>query len=93
MNFASKSGGTGGKRLLMAEQWDQLARSVLTAGTPATQRQEMRRAFYAGAQAILFRVIAALAPDSEPTADDLRVMEDLQRELSDFAEAVKEGRA
>lgn len=81
------------KRLLMAEQWDQFARRVFTPETPAIQRIEMRRAFYAGAQAILFGVIAAFAPDTEPTAEDLTVMDDLQRELNDFVEAVQKGRA
>jgi hypothetical protein len=81
------------KRLLMAEQWDQFARAVLPPGTPPIQRQEMRRAFYAGAQGILFGVIAAFAPESDPTPEDLAVMSDLQRELSDFADMVKAGRA
>ena len=80
------------RRLLMAEQWDQFARAVVPVGAPLVQRQEMRRAFYAGAQAILFRVIAAFAPEEEPTPEDLQIMSDLERELSDFAVAVKEGR-
>lgn len=81
------------KRLLMAEQWDSFARAVFKPDTPPIQRIEMRRAFYAGAQAILFGVINAFAPDAEPTAEDLMVMDDLQRELNDFVEAVKQGRA
>lgn len=81
------------KRKLMAEQWDQFSRTVLPAGCSATQRQEMRRAFYAGAQSILFRVIAALSPETEPTEADLQVMTDVNQELQDFAEAVKHGRA
>lgn len=81
------------KRQLMAEQWDQFARLVLPKDAPAIQRQEMRRAFYSGAQAILFRVIASFAPESEPTADDLQVMSNLEQELSEFANLVKQGRA
>ena len=81
------------KRLLRAEQWDQFARAVLPADASATQKQEMRRAFYAGGQAIMFKVITALAPDSEPTEDDLKLMDDLHQELNVFAEAVKAGRA
>jgi len=81
------------KRQLMAEQWDQFARQVLHPQAPAIQKQEMRRAFYAGAQAILFRVIQALAPESEPTAEDLQVMQDLEDELQAFGKAIKEGRA
>jgi hypothetical protein len=37
-------------RRRMAEQWDSFARAVLPVGTSPLQRQEMRRAFYAGAQ-------------------------------------------
>jgi len=81
------------KRQLMAEQWDTFARACLPTDAPAFQRREMRRAFYAGAQAIMFKVIASLADDTEPTAEDLEIMVGLQRELSDFAEMVKEGRA
>ena len=95
MNPGSKTNKprSGRKRLLMAEQWDQFARSVLPAGISAVHRQEMRRAFYAGGNSILFRIIAAFAPESEPTEADLQVMQDLQDELQDFARAVKEGRA
>ena len=81
------------KRLLVAEQWGEFARQVIPANAHPLQRKEMRRAFYAGAQAVMFRVIAALAPEGEPTDEDLLVMSDLERELSEFAEAVIEGRA
>lgn len=81
------------KRQLMAEQWDQFARKVLPKDAPYIQRQEMRRAFYGGAQAILFRVLVALSPDSEPTAEDLQVMADLDQELQDFGKLIQEGRA
>lgn len=81
------------KRRLMAEQWDQFARLILPANCPEIQRKEMRCAFYAGAQAILFRVIEAFAPESEPTAEDLQIMEDVHQELEDFAGDVAKGRA
>jgi len=81
------------KRLLMAEQWDSYARRVLPANCSTVQRWETRRAFYAGAQGILHGVIAALASDHDPTPEDLKLMENLERELSDFALAVKDGRA
>jgi len=77
----------------MAEQWDQFARLTLPEGCSAVQRQEVRRAFYAGAQAILFRVINVLAPESEPTAEDLQMMEDLHQELQDFGGLIQQGRA
>ena len=81
------------KRMLMAEQWDQFARTVLPANCSVVQKREMRRAFYSGAQSILFRVIASFAPESEPTEEDIQIMEDLSGELQDFAELVKTGRA
>lgn len=81
------------KRQLIAEQWNSFAREVMPAGVGAVQRQEMRRAFYAGAQAVLFGVIAALAPDHEPTAADLQLMQDVSDELEAFGESVKAGRA
>lgn len=80
------------KRMLLAEQWDSFARAVLPLKCPPTQRQEMRRAFYAGAESILFRVIQSFSPESEPTDADLKIMEDLDQELKDFAKDVKAGR-
>jgi hypothetical protein len=81
------------KKGLMDEQWAKFFELVFTADTPEIQKREMRRAFYAGAQAILFRVIAAFAPETEPTEADLKVMDDLNQELNDFAKAIQEGRA
>ena len=81
------------KRRLMAEQWDSFARGVLPAGVSPVQKQEMRRAFYAGAQAILFKVIQSFAPETEPTDADLQIMTDLDQELRDFGADVKAGRA
>lgn len=81
------------KRQLMAEQWDQFSRRVLPVDASAVQKQEMRRAFYAGAQSILFRVIQALAPETEPTTEDIQVMEDVHQELQEFAKLVQQGRA
>ena len=81
------------KRLLMAEQWDYFSRAVMPPDASAVQRQQMRRAFYAGAETILFRVIQGFAPEDEPTEADLKLMDDLHQELQDFAAAVKAGRA
>jgi replicative DNA helicase len=78
---------------LMAEQWAEFERKVLPDNVSQVQRREMRRAFYSGAQAILFRVIEALAPESEPTDADLAVMAGVHQELQDFAAAVKRGLA
>ena len=81
------------KRQLMAEQWDQYVRTVLPTNCSPTQKQETRRAFYAGAQSILFRVIEAFVPETEPTDEDLHIMQGVHDELQDFARFVAEGRA
>jgi biotin synthase-like enzyme len=81
------------KRQLVAEQWDQFARAVLPPQCSDVQRRAMRRAFYAGANSILFRVLQVLAPEGEPTAADLEMMNDIHRELEQYAEMVKAGRA
>jgi hypothetical protein len=41
----------------------------------------------------MFKVLTSLASGEEPTEEDMRLMDDLLRELDDFAEAVKQGRA
>jgi hypothetical protein len=81
------------KRQLMAEQWDQFARALRLENCSLTEQRDMRRAFYAGAEAILIRVLKALAPESEPTNADIQLMEDLYQELRDFAAQVKARRA
>lgn len=81
------------KRQLMAEQWDQFARSVLPANCGPVQKKEMRRAFYAGAQSILFRVLESFAPEGEPTEEDLQIMQGVHEELQEFAKLVSQGRA
>lgn len=80
------------RKKLMAEQWAQFNERVMPLDAPANQKRAMKIAFYGGAQAIMFRIIAAFSPEGEPTDDDLQVMNDLERELSDFAKDVKMGR-
>jgi hypothetical protein len=79
--------------MLLAAEWDKFAQHVLPPTCSAVQRTEMRRAFYAGAESILFRVIQGFTPEAEPTEDDLQLMTDVNQELVDFAAAVKAGRA
>jgi len=81
------------KRQLMAEQWNEFSRQIIHKDAPEIQKREMRRAFYAGAQSILFRVIESFAPESEPTDEDLKIIEDLHQELQDFAKRVQQGLA
>lgn len=66
---------------------------VIPKGAPEGQVRECKRAFYAGAEALLTTVMGMLSPDAEPTPEDLKNMDDLHRELLRFAVDVKEGRA
>jgi hypothetical protein len=74
-------------------QWDSYRIFVLPNDAPAVQIQECKRAFFAGAEGLMRVVMSALDPTLEPTANDLKAMEEIQRELSNFAEAVKAGKA
>lgn len=80
-------------RLLIAEEWDGFARRVLPPQAPAIQRKEMRRAFYAGCQTTLHTLMKALDAGTEATGQDLALMAGVEKELSDFADMVKNGRA
>lgn len=81
------------RRQLMAEQWKRFARNVIAKDAPEVQKREMRRAFYAGAQAILFKVIESFALETEPTVEDLQLIQDVRDELESFGRSVAEGRA
>ena len=81
------------RRLLVAEQWDQFAHAVLPPNCDLTQKTEMRRAFYAGAQGVLHAATQAISHGDEPTNEDLGVVEGISQEFKDFVEWVRAGRA
>jgi hypothetical protein len=78
---------------LMEKQWQMFEKMVLPENCDAIQRQEMRRAFYAGASALFSGVLAALSGGDEATPADMQIVEDLHNELRQFGQAVVEGRA
>lgn len=80
------------ERLHIAEEWDQYARRVMPADAAENQRQELRRAFYAGAMSCTSLMTAAFI--SIPSAKEfLRFMHGISKELKSFLGLVKEGRA
>jgi hypothetical protein len=81
------------RRLRMQELWNQFRVLVIHKDAPDDQLREMRRAFYAGADAIFNKVIFGLTPGEEPQPEDIQVLSDLKSELEDFATAVKRGAA
>lgn len=78
----------------LAAEWQGFYRKVLPDGASEIQTQEMRRAFYAGAEAAVMRVlIKSFGPGEDATDQDVRVMQDLADELADFGKAIQEGKA
>ena len=77
----------------IAEQWEPYERRVIPIGAPAVQRRESKRAFYAGAQALLGTMLVMLEPGSEPTEKDLAMMDEIAAELTAFSQAVRRGDA
>lgn len=78
---------------LLAQQWCSYLEQVLPGGASPVQAIETRRAFYAGARAMMSVVFCNLSGADETTAEDLAVMESLQAELEEFVRDVAEGRA
>jgi hypothetical protein len=81
------------KRITIREAWDDYLKRVIPHDASTVQRWETRRAFYAGAQALLASIITMLEPGTEPTEADLRNMDAIDTELKAFARDVREGLA
>jgi hypothetical protein len=74
--------------------WNDFAHRVLPPHAAAIQRKEMRRAFYAGASAMLDRLSGEMSPgDTLDDPNDERVVKEVQAEFVEFAEAIKRGEA
>jgi len=74
----------------IGEKWETFEKLVVPNGAPAIQRQEMRRAFYAGAEA-MFSLQCGIADHSEEAA--YAMLDMLKEEMQLFASDVREGRA
>lgn len=70
---------------MIARSWASFEKIAMPHDAPQIQREEMRKAFFAGAS-ILFEIITRAADDGsdEPTAADLAIMDGLDRELRAF---------
>lgn len=82
---------------LIADAWASYAEAVMPADAGHVQRQECRRAFYAGAQSVLSLLFMIgdidADADAEPTPAEIEVVGLMQAELGRFAEDVFRGRA
>jgi len=75
------------------DAWSGYRTIVLRGDSPPVQIRETRRAFYAGAQALLAIVLGNLTTGETPTDADFQLLENLHTELLTFGGEVKEGRA
>lgn len=73
--------------------WNSYRENVLPAECSEIQITETRRAFYAGVKGFLGYLLTVLDPAADPTEEDLWIMEEIERELKEFAEHVGEGQA
>ena len=74
------------------EQWEQFESLVINPNAPDVQRSEMKRAFYAGAQALL-NVEWAIADTSLSDDAVVEMLEGCYQEIQMFADQVKQGKA
>jgi hypothetical protein len=73
--------------------WRDFRLKVIPLDAPQVQVQESRRAFYAGANALLVGIIGMLDPGDDVTTKDLAGMDALAAELEQFARDILEGHA
>ena len=76
----------------IAEQWALFERAVMPKDAPPVQRQEMRRAFYAGAEAML-RMQWGIGDKAVSEDAGMAMMEGWHDECRRFAQQVATGAA
>lgn len=62
--------------------------AVIPTDAPEVQVSDMRMAFFAGAQHLFASIVSVMESGTEPTADDLRRMDLIEKELAEFAAAL-----
>jgi hypothetical protein len=65
--------------------WCGLAIILELPNPPSIQREEMRKAFFAGAQHLFSAIMSVLDPGTEPTEKDLARMDKIHNELEAFS--------
>jgi hypothetical protein len=76
----------------LGEAWRSYRTKVIPLDASSIHATESRRAFYAGARAMLASIMGMLDPGTEPTEVDLWNMDELDEELTRFAAGAAEGR-
>jgi hypothetical protein len=73
--------------------WDDYRAKVIPHDAGATQLQESRRAFYAGAESLMLLILTGLSEGPETTPSDETWIAAMHGELHQFARDVKAGKA
>jgi hypothetical protein len=74
---------------LMEAGWLGFRYAAIPANAPTIQIDEMRGAFFAGAQHLFGTILSILDPGAEPTEADLRRMDLIKSELDEFIRQFK----
>jgi hypothetical protein len=77
------------KGKLIEAGWVSLRLAAVPDDASALQLEEMRNAFFAGAQHLFGSIMTMLEPDAEPTEADLARMDLIAAELDGFIEKYK----
>jgi hypothetical protein len=72
------------KGMLIEAGWISLRLVAVPLDAPKIQLEEMRNAFFAGAQHLFGSIMTILEPDAEPTEKDMARMDAIDRELKAF---------
>jgi len=75
--------------LLIEAGFAGLRSACIPADAPEAQVQEMRMAFFAGAEHLFGSILSVLEPGQEPTENDLQLMTNISAELDAFAQTFK----
>jgi hypothetical protein len=69
---------------LIEAGWIAMQLACIPPDAPQIQLDEMRMAFFGGAQHLFGTIMNVLDPDAEPTEADLKKMDQIDRELKTF---------
>lgn len=79
-------------KLTLASKWDAFQTLVVPASAGPVQRQEMRRAFYAGAEAVL-QLMWGIGDKNVSEEQGMETISSWHEECQNFADAVRTGKA
>ena len=79
--------------MIIEREWNEWWAAVAPKDAPEGMKREMKRAFFAGSTSLFFALMRVMDADRDPTPDDMKKMERLESELTEFKEKVLRGEA